>query len=250
MNDTRGDAPRTAILLPWRTGNPHRDAAGDWVTAQLARHHPDLRLHTTRDLDIDGPWCKALHVKAMLDQLEPDIETVIVHDIDVWLTPRPLRLGLQAVRTGTPWSVPHGKIVRLDEAGTAHVTANPAVEGPLWPSRRYFAEPPYRGHPGGGIVIAGRDLLIEVPLDPRYLGWGQEDDSWGLALTTLAGRPHRGTSDLIHLWHPPQPRASRTFGNPTGRALLNRYRAAGGHPAHMRELLAEIPTHRRPRTRS
>jgi len=41
---------------------------------------------------------------------------------------------------------------------------------------------PYPGYPGGGITVLPRSTYTEVPLDLRYEGWGQEDESWAHAL--------------------------------------------------------------------
>lgn len=68
---------------------------------------------------------------------------------------------------------------------------------------------------------------------------GQEDESWAIALATLAGPPWRGEADLIHLWHPPERRMSRRKGSPESWALYHRYREAAGDRAAMKELLKE-----------
>jgi hypothetical protein len=104
-----------------------------------------------------------------------------------------------------------------------------------------LARRPYRGVEGGGISVLTRDLYAQVPLDPRYVGWGQDDESHGLALNTIAGRRWRGVAPLWHLWHDPQPRLNAHVGSAQSRALHVRYQyAAKAGPAAMRALLAEI----------
>ena len=68
---------------------------------------------------------------------------------------------------------------------------------------------------------------------------GQEDLAWGLALCNLAGTRWRGTHDLLHLWHPPQPRLSRKIGNAEGEALYRRYQLAHNDPVAMSLLVEE-----------
>jgi hypothetical protein len=76
-------------------------------------------------------------------------------------------------------------------------------------------------------------------MDSRFVGWGQEDESWAYALQTLAGQPWRGAADLFHLWHPTPPRVERRRGSIEGWRLMKRYRKARGEgPEAMRELLA------------
>jgi hypothetical protein len=99
-------------------------------------------------------------------------------------------------------------------------------------------EKPYIGYAGGGIAAMPRATYADVPIDPRFEGWGQEDASWALALTRLVGRPWRGSAPLWHLWHPPQPRRERAIGSDANEELWLRYRRA--KPADvMRELVDE-----------
>ena len=92
---------------------------------------------------------------------------------------------------------------------------------------------------GGGILVARREVLLDVPVDGRFLSWGQEDQAHGIALHCLHGRAWRGDADLIHLWHPPQPRMTRRVGSQAGYELCWRYQAARRDPVSMRELVAE-----------
>jgi len=84
-----------------------------------------------------------------------------------------------------------------------------------------------------------RDLYEQVPIDPRFVGWGQEDQAWHLALRRIAGMGVRGRADLWHLWHPPQPRLSRQTGSETSAELLHRYQRANTAQA-MSALIGEI----------
>lgn len=180
--------------------------------------------------DAPGPWNKAAAVMRAARASDADI--VIVADADVWTTA--IAAAVDAVLVGAPWAVPHARVHRLTEAATA------AVRAGQHHINLETVEPPYRGVAGGGIVVLPRDTLLEVPLDVRFEGWGQEDVSWAIALHTLAGRAWRGSADLIHLWHPPQPRVSRRTGSLAGSRLARRYAAARGNPDQMRALLAEV----------
>jgi hypothetical protein len=103
-----------------------------------------------------------------------------------------------------------------------------------------LAQRPYRGYRGGGFVVAPRKTLIDIPIDPRFVGWGHEDSAWAWALMTLAGNPWRGTAPLVHLWHPPQERPSRRHGSAQSMELERRYQAAFEKPEAMSELIGEI----------
>lgn len=141
--------------------------------------------------------------------------------------------AIAAVAGGAGWGIPHRTVHRLHEKGTAAVLA-----GKPW-NRQPLAQKAYRGIEGGGYVVAKRDTLLEIPLDPRFVGWGQEDEAHAIALRCLRGPPWRGDAPLVHLWHPPQQRLSRTRGSREGWNLRRRYLRARQSPDQMRFLLEE-----------
>lgn len=143
-----------------------------------------------------------------------------------------LSAAVKAVEDGAPWAIPHHTVFRLTEQGSRRYMETGEYGHP-------FDRRPYRGMAGGGFVVAPRETLLDIPLDARYVGWGQEDESHALALRTLAGEPWRGDADLIHLWHPPEPRMSRRKGSRESWRLFIRYRNAAGDPEAMRSLLKE-----------
>lgn len=163
-----------------------------------------------------------------------DAEIVVVHDADVWCEELPA--AVQAVRDGAPWAMPHDAVYRLTELATTRLIGGESGLGVE------FEEPAYQGRWGGGIVVAPRETLLEIPLDPRFVGWGSEDQAWAIALTYLAGEGWRGSAPLTHLWHPPQERLTRQFGCFESKALLRRYADARRAPALMRELIEEAKT--------
>lgn len=180
-----------------------------------------------------GPWCKADAIADALSHATGDI--LVVADADVWCDGVPEAVA--RVRAGAAWAIPHYLVRRLTMPATLQVMASGS-----WPVHRTtltYAQRPYPGRPGGGIVVLSRDTYLRVPLDRRFTGWGQEDESWALALGTLAGRSWRGTADLWHLHHPPAPRQSRHFGSQASMNLHRRYRTAFRQPGKMASLLAE-----------
>jgi hypothetical protein len=178
-------------------------------------------------------WCKA---RAVADALARAVgQVLVVADADVWCDGVPAAVA--AVRRGAAWAIPHYRVCRLTRPATDEVLRSGA-----WPGRPVpttYAQRPYPGRPGGGIVVLSRDTYAKAPIDPRFTGWGQEDESWALALGTLAGRCWRGTADLWHLWHDPAPRLNRTTGSRQSMMLHRRYSLAARQPARMRALLAE-----------
>jgi hypothetical protein len=209
-----------AFLIPWRPGDAHREAA--W--RQLRARHLELGRTVIQGTHIEGPWCKAAAIANALQRTDAD--QLVVHDADVWCDGVDDAIG--ALDDCTRWAIPHGKVYRLAEG-----QMEPSIE------RGALAQPPYPGWAGGGIVVIDRTAYESCPLDPRHLGWGQEDASWALALTALHGLPWRGDTPLFHWWHPPQPRRSRTVGSPEGAALHKRYTRSAKSRRQMLELIEE-----------
>lgn len=218
---------RVAVVVPWRGGCPHRERAWAWVRRRYAERHPDWELVEGSGPD---PWVKAAAVMPVI--AESDADVVIVADADVWCNA--LGKAVVAVRDGSPWAIPHGRLYRLTPEATDAV-----LDGGE-PDLKRLVEPAYFGMPGGGLVVARREQLLEVPMDPRFVGWGQEDQSWGRALTRLAGGPWRGDADLIHLYHPPAPRLTRARGSREGWRLARRYYRARSDRALMQALIDEV----------
>ncbi len=215
-----------AVLIPWRdTGCEHRTRACAFVLSRYANTSWPVVIGRHDD----GPWCKALAVADALAQTQAEI--LIVADADIWTDGLPA--AVQAVQDGAAWAVPHRGVHRLNEAATGRYMAGELLDGlPL-------AERAYLGVECGGIFVIRRETYEAAPLDPRFVGWGSEDEAAGFAWRCLLGPPWRGKTPLIHLFHPPQERATRNFGSMESRDLRKRYARARNDPAAMRHLIEE-----------
>ena len=201
----------TSVLIPWRGGCPHRERALDWVRSQYALHQPEWEV-VLGDCP-PGPWVKALAVHDALSRSGG--ERLIIADADVWC-PNLADVVADPARV----VIPHGMVHRLTPDETERFMAG--GKRPFRTSERIR-----RGMAGGGVVVLDRDLYEQAPLDPRFVGWGQEDSSWAMALQAVTGsKLRRYSHPLYHLWHPPQPRMNRATGSQAGRQLERRYREA------------------------
>lgn len=217
-----------AVVVPWRGGCPHREAAWTWLRARWERTH--LGWEVVEGTCPDGPWVKALAIADGLARTSADL--IVLADSDVWCDDVKAAVDVVATRGG--WAVPHFRVYRLTEQATREVLAGGPFGGRL-------ARPWYVGFCGGGITVIERGLLDRVPVDPRFEGWGQEDQAAGYAWRTLGGEPWRpkGNADLWHLWHPPQPKMSRLYGSAQSRRLWRRYQQALRKPDAMAALISE-----------
>ena len=220
-----------AVLFPWRPGNPARDRAYAWVAEGWRRCLPEYdqltsaRLPDPSRLDVDGQWCKARHIDALVRATTADV--VIVSDVDVWPDPLSVRMSVRTVANGDRlWSVPYLTVYRLSEQASDQVRAGIWPVGRLTAGRGQLVERPYEGHPGGGVVVVPRQTLEDFPFDPRFIGWGHEDDAWSMVMHTIAGKPHRVRNGVLHLWHPPAPNRTRDVGRPESVILGDSYAQA------------------------
>lgn len=210
------------VVVPWRP-DPDRRQAWDWVRAQYRDRHPDWTI-----IEAPAPvgeWCKAKAVNDATATVQDGV--VIVADADVW-APN-LADAVSAVEEGAAWAIPHRLVHRLTREATRSLLAGGIPTG--------TCEPPYEGIQGGGIVVLPARTAHEIPMDERFLGWGQEDQAWGVALHFLAAPAVRLNADLVHLWHPPQPRENRKIGSLAGFELHRRYLKARHDPSLLRDLV-------------
>lgn len=224
-----GAGDRVSVIIPWApdVGCRHREAALAWTVSRWVAtgHEVVVGEHA-------GPWCKAAAVADGLARATGDV--LVVADADVWTTG--WQAAIDQVVSGVPWAMPHGKVHRLTHAATQAV-----LDGHEPTQGMNLTQSPYQGWPGGGMVVLRRDVYAQAPLDPRFVGWSGEDESWAHALRTLAGPGWRGTALLWHLWHPPQERMSRRWGSPEARELAARYVRARTFET-MRALVDETTT--------
>jgi hypothetical protein len=212
------DTVRVSVLVPYRESSQDRAEAWTFLRGQWARRHPTWEV-TPGDSDREE-WSKGAAVGAALRAATGDI--IVMADADVWCDGA--AEAVAAVIAGASWAIPHRRVLRLTDHASREV-----YETGTWPTVRTsltYAQRPYPGQPGGGIAVMRREIYEAAPIDARFEGWGQEDESWNLCLQRLAGRPWRGTADLWHLWHEAAPRQSRAVGSTAGRRLYKRYAMA------------------------
>lgn len=216
-----------AVIVPYTSTCPHRDAAWEWVRRKFETEHPEWQILVG---SAGEPWCKAEAAAAAITQTTAD--TLIISDADVWTDALPAAIAV--VDHGAQWVSPRSTIRRLTEYATAEV-----LDGAPFTFDLPLETPDYLGTRGGGIVVLTRDAWNTAPLDATFTGWGQEDQAWALALHGLVGPPvilDQPHWPLWHLWHPPANPPHRRAGS---HEALDRYRAyqRAKRPEQLRRLV-------------
>jgi hypothetical protein len=216
------------VVVPFRGGCAYRERAWEWVRSCYAKVLPGAEVY--EETLQTGPWIKAIPVRRGLLAAPPD-SVCVVADADVWSDG--IEEAIERVEDGRAFARPYFQVHRLTEDASEQYMAGRRLKG-LTRERR-----PYPGVWGGGVVVAKRETLLETPMDPRFVGWGQEDEAWGWALKCLHGTGFMGRNKLVHLHHSPQPRETRKIGSPKGGELRRRYQRAARDPVAMTRLLEE-----------
>lgn len=224
----------TAVLIPYRATDEHREHALAVVAAHYATNHPDLPV-IRGQLDPGVPWCKAVAVAVARQSTDADV--LVIADADVMVAPAKLSEGIMLVAADiAQWCVPYSLVHRFTAKTTRDLMANRAHPSTDSPERA-----PYRGMIGGGITVVRASVYDDVPLDPRFVGWGGEDEAWGLALGTLAPRTRQIDGRCFHLWHPHSiGRARHTPEMPRSAELVDAYRDANGDVDAMQAIIEGI----------
>lgn len=231
----------TAVIVPLsELLDDDRQRAWRWVETRYRTSQPEWEIVTGT---CTGPWIKANAVADAITKTSADL--LIVADSDVWCVQLPEFVA--RVADGTlEWATPHSRVFRLNRLGADHL-----LDGTLdlgsHPPKRWLTQS-HQAMLGGGLVVVPRALYERCPLDPRFVGWGGEDESFGRALCTFTSRRSarlHGANVLWHLHHAPQQRLNRKVGNEANAALGERYRLAAGDVAATAALIEEGRCHSR-----
>ena len=221
-----------SVLVPFRGGEPHRDRAWGFVRAWYETTFPDWQI-VVGTSDAEG-FSRTQGILDAYSRAEGDV--LVVADADCFTDGLPEAVG--NVET-MGWAIPHLMLHRLSADSTALVIEGVDWRGlPLSSDNRQDSKP-YVGFETGTLLVITRDAFDCAPPDPRFVGWGHEEEAWSLALRRLVGAPWRGTADLVHLWHPPAERQARGRGNDANFNLYTRYRLARHDVKKMHALIEE-----------
>lgn len=229
-----------AVLVPFRPDGGWRDRVLAFVHARYNREHPTWPIilgacsGTDRSVGALNDWSKG---EAVADARSRTSATVLViADADSFMDARRLDDAVTTVQQTGRWVTPYETVRRLNEQATRHLLT--AGGEPLgFDRQRDAARDEYHGYAAGGIVVLPAEVYDDCPLDPRFHGWGGEDESWGYALTTLHREPVVQAGHLWHLWHPHPLPGARFPVNPATISRLRAYQEANEVPRMMRALV-------------
>jgi hypothetical protein len=173
----------------------------------------------------DGPFNVSAALNHGIRKATADI--LVLTGADVLVESEALAQALAWAEDGR-WNQAASQYMRLTEESTASILAGGGgdMDGVIQPTGI-----------GWGPIVAPREMLLDIGYDERFVGWGGEDDAFGVAMSTLVGRPNIAEGTAWLLWHP-----SGHIDHPhyqDNLRLLAQYRSNVGDPAAMRRLVDE-----------
>jgi len=201
MIESPDDQRDFTVVIPFAPcADPHREAACQHVVDWL---RPLGWPIVVEEADPQEPWSKG----AIVDRAVQRTETagLVISDADVLVHHAAIATCATAVVAGWAWAIPHSDVYRLSPRMTLDVLSH-ATKGPShFLGGAQLERRPHAAPRGGGIVVVSRESYDLVGgIDPRFVGWGGEDISFGRALDTLAGPAFTLREPMWHLYHQPQ----------------------------------------------
>lgn len=224
---------QVSVVISHRPDGGERDRNLAWVLDHYRSHHPSYQVVVQDDPAPEEPFNKGFLSNLGVAASCGDV--LVVADGDLFVDPDSLDRATATVHRDGGWVVPYSSVRRLDESATVSVLAGERPNDAMPLDR-----PSYAGIAGGGLWVMRRsDFLALGGMDPRFAGWGREDEAFGVAADTLVARHRRLPGPLWHLWHPPADKQHPGIGE--NDRLMHRYRGARGNPAAMRAVISDQP---------
>jgi hypothetical protein len=216
----------TVVLVPYRADNGHRDRLWQHLRTQFWPHF-GWPVCVGEDPG-EGRFNRSAALNAAASQQPWDV--AIVADSDTWVPPPQLEQATKlAVKSGRLVSALTG-VIELDPDCTEAVLSNRFSETTLSVGTVRTGELATQS----SMLVVTRELWDNIGgFDPKFTGWGGEDNAFWRAAAILAGEPMRVPGYAFHLWHEPAAPDHWKRSDPGYRnnvARWNRYRVARNAP--------------------
>jgi hypothetical protein len=249
--------PQVSMLVPFRDDGEHRSVVWNWLRRYWRATFPEAEI--IQGTDHGTPFSKAVAVNHAASLARG--RTFVVIDADAYLPAAVLKgcandIDLALSKKQREWFIPYNELFRLSEAYTMDLLeTSPTTPIPLPPPMSDVeVMPPGAsgyGHTYGAMcqVMPREAFGLVHGMDPRFRGWGGEDQSFLRALDTLYTQHKVVPGDIAHFWHARIGRVDsgmtrRWIGQSWSAAnsrLSQRYAQAVAEPSAMRGLANEHP---------
>lgn len=225
-----------AVVIPWRNTDEWRHAVMEHVVEHYQRELPIDELHL---VDAGGSTFNRAASKN-LGVARTSSELLVIADADTLVPGANLRAALDFARTSS-MVVPFDSLIGLDKRATQHVLSLDVEPFVDWRSHAPMnVELDWQQRSDGGVNVCTRAAFEQAGgFDERFVGWGFEDTTFSLSLSTLVGPVMWLSAAAVHLWHPTDRTRRDSALQSTQLALCKRYELAAGDPVAVRALIDE-----------
>lgn len=214
-----------SVVIPWRAGDDRREQIFKWIWDRWNTLCPEAEI-----IQADS-GSQPFHRGESRNQGAHESSRPILcfADADTTFNREQIERAVALIDEGAPWVLPYGRneYYNLTEADSDTLLSSPvdvSVEAP--------ADWEFRVESWAGVLLVPRDHFDVVHgYDPRFCGWGGEDNAFRLALDVMVGGHTRLAFDHVcHIWHPRGDAGFEQPDWPRNARLLRQYARAKSAP--------------------
>lgn len=230
---TGGTSRSCSLIVPWRAGDPRREEIWDWCKRFWAVHYPELEL-----IEVDDgqePFSRGGSRNLGAEMAKGDI--LVFADADTLVGHVHGAIEL-AEKGWWCFAYPAGMYCALTEEATDKLLTTDPGEHLMEPVQEQCRQ---RITSYGGVLVVPREAFDAAGgYDPRFVGYGFEDNAIMFALDTM-WKPHERATGWATAFEHPHIEEER-FQQPhihENKALCERYEAVYSNRSAMRALIRE-----------
>jgi predicted glycosyltransferase involved in capsule biosynthesis len=187
---------KLSVFIPFRDVGD-RVKQLNWLKAKWDVVSDDIQLIVAED-DGQQPFSKTIAVNNCYRQATSDVFAIL--DADVWLDPKVLIQSAKTIANDpNKWIMPCDLVWRVTKTKTKEIVDNPDFDLFTLSESDCSRITPVVG---AASVFSRKQFETLGGMDPRFRGWGGEDNAWNLLMTDFFGKPESWSNPLFHLWHP------------------------------------------------
>jgi len=189
--------PIISFLMPYRKSDESREKAFEWSVRKWQHDLPEAEIIVASD-DGQDPFSKTVAVNNAYRDATTDIFAIV--DADIWVDRNTILESVKLIQENPMLFVqPCKNVARITKEKTEDIY-NINVTQPF---------PTLKQHDilrtskvVGLICMFSRQVFEHVGgMDPRFRGWGGEDNAWNQVMHHVCGQTHVGEGTAYHLWH-------------------------------------------------
>lgn len=205
------------VIVPYRPDQGHRDKLWNHLKQTYWSTFPN---EIVVGEHLDGPFNRS---KAINQAAQRDWDVAVIADSDTWVPVEQLHTAIQTAKHTNRLTAAFTSVMELSEPQTAEMlTGKPFPEVPSFDRIRTREL-----ETQSSMLVITRRLWDQIGgFDPRFEGWGGEDNAFWKAATIIGGPANRVHGFAYHLWHPPALKGRRNPLYRRNQTLWRRYSRA------------------------